>query len=169
MAATAKQALYTSINNKNESDFNESNSTLSAPTVFDDVMVSSRNTKVRLTGTPPIKKGSVTFYYNRRTFVSLTGSAPVDLVWGAELRIHDLIPQLNAKYAINLTEDDLVDAGLPDREQLFTTFSITASYDSYGWRGSFVVNLQVPAEDVEDEVEDPELDDPELVDGGNPA
>lgn len=166
MAATAKQAVYTRINSANITSFNESNTVMSAPTVLNNPEVSPKNTTVRVTGIPPLMKGSLPFYYNRRAFTATTGSAPVELVWGAELRIHDLIPQLNEKFGINLVEDDLVDAGLPDRSQLFTSFSITASYDSYGWMGSFVVNLQVAPVDIEDEVEDQELDNPDL--GGEP-
>lgn len=159
MPATALQALYTRINNENLTDFNESNALISAPTPFSNAEVSNKNTTVLLTGIPPIKKGSIRFYFNRRAFTTRMGAEPVELDWGSEVRIHDLIPKLNAKFDLALVEDDLVDAGLPSRDELFTSFSVTASSDSYGWLGSFVLNLQVPAVDVNDEVTDTDLDD----------
>lgn len=160
MPATAKQSLYSRINDENDTDFNDVNTQMSAPSPFSNTDVSLRNTTILLTGVQAHgKTGSVRFYYNRKPFSALAGNAPVELEWGPEQRIIDLIPKLNTLFNIHLVESDLVDAGLPDHDEGFTSFSISAASDSYGWTGSFIVNLQAPPSNIEDEVGDTDIDD----------
>lgn len=165
MAATAKEALYSLINAENDTSFNAINTTMSAPETINDPQITTRNTTVVLSGNPAQgKTGAVRFYYNRVDIGAFAGPEPIELEWGGELRIHDLIPKINAALNINLQEDDVVDSGLPDREQLFTSFALVVKYDSYGWTGQFTLNLQVPPVDVGDEGGGGDLDG---LDGGD--
>lgn len=158
MASTAKQALYTKINQANGVTYNESNVAMSAPAPVVNPAISAKNTSVLLQGIPSAGKiGSARIYYNRRTLQSVAGGSPLELPWDTETMIADLIPKINQAFGIQLENEDLVDAELPDRAEGFASFSIVAAADSYGWTGFFVVHLGIDAGNVGDEIQQPEV------------
>lgn len=158
MPLTAKQALYQLINTANGTDFTAVNTQLSAPTTNDNPTVSSRNTKVVLSAVPNKGyTGAVTLYYNRTPITTITGSGTVDLDWGNERYISELIPKLNTQFNQAFVPEDFVEAVLPDDEEGVVTFAMVVSSGSYGWTGFFNLRLTKIGPDLSSVVETTEL------------
>jgi hypothetical protein len=95
--------------------------------------------------------GSVVVTYNRVNLATIPtiAAAPAEFPLGNATTLKDLIPEFNAKYGVNLTDDDFVDAPIPE----FTgglneehTIQLVAKADSLIYIGS--VDIVVQGEDI---------------------
>ncbi len=171
MALNSKAALYALINRDNDVEYTEANVSMGPPTVNVDTQLSNRNTAVTLSGIPEAgKTGSVTVYYDRVNIDEAAGGPSINLVWGNETRIINLIPKLDAILRTNLTTADIVDNALPDQsEDGSITFELVMASGSYGWTGSLTINLGVPLEDIAEVIEVTDLNGLFLSDLQDPA
>ncbi len=95
--------------------------------------------------------GSVVITYNRVALgtIPTIAAAPAEFQLGNAQTLKDLIPEFNAKYGVNLTDDDYVDAPIP----AFTgelneehTVQLVAKADSLIYIGS--VDIVIKGEDI---------------------
>lgn len=93
--------------------------------------------------------GSVTVLYNRVDMAEIPGLNNKIFPAGNAVNVSDLIPEINARYHINLQPSDYVDAALPPftgepNEDL--NFQVTANSDSLVWFGNVI--LTITANDI---------------------
>lgn len=110
----------------------------------------ARNTQVTVSAAADSGySGSVDVLYNRVDMALIPGTNPTVFPAGNATNVSDLIPEINARYHINLGATDYVDAALPPftgepNEDL--QFQVTASSDSLVWFGNLI--LIVTANDI---------------------
>jgi len=110
----------------------------------------ARNTELTVTAKAGSGySGSVTLKYNRVDMAEIPGALNVEYTKGDAENISDLIPEINARYGINLQAEDYVDAPLPNftgtpNEKI--DFEIVAAADSLVWRASLI--LKLASEDI---------------------
>jgi hypothetical protein len=111
----------------------------------------ARNTKVTVTAVPGSGyKNFKSLLYNRVELAVIPGARSIEFPKGDALKIADLIPEINARYQLNLTTNDFVDGDLPNftgtpNEKL--DFQLAANADSLVYIGS--VTLKIIAEDLD--------------------
>jgi hypothetical protein len=151
-----KQIILDLINEKNPSlGLTEELVTFGAPAVYSGA--ENRNTKLTLAAVEPSSgySGSRDIFYNRVDISVVPGTRSKVFSLGNAVNISDLIPEINARYGINLTADDYTDAALPT----FTDqvpgeekdFTITITAGSLVWTNSVTLQLQrndIPLEDA---------------------
>lgn len=128
----------------------------------------NRNTKVTITAV----KGSgyknfKDLQYNRVDYAVIPGARSVEFPKGEALKLADMIPEINARYGINISANDFVDADLPvfadsvPNQKL--DFVLTASAESLIYRGSVTFKLINEDLDLAVIISDPVLDGLEYV------
>lgn len=107
-----------------------------------------RNTQLRVTAAPGSGYvGFVDVLYDRVDMADIPGLMSKIFPVGNAVNVADLIPEVNARYGINITSSDFVDAPLPaatggiPNEQV--DFVVTAAADSLVWLGSLTLKYQV--------------------------
>lgn len=131
-----------------------------------------RNTKVTITAVPGSGyKNFKDLEYNRVDYAVIPGARSIEFPKGDAVKVAELIPEINARFGLNISENDFVDADLPEfvglpNEKL--DFVLTANADSLVYRGS--VTLKIVAEDLDLAVliSDPVLDGLEYVQPAEP-
>ena len=116
-----------------------------ATAVVDPVMADRYNTVIDVVMLPGSMYDGVTqLYYNRINLAhEFATSRLQDLHYlgiGQEKTLHDIIPKLNLKFGLALTEDEVIDGPIRDAG-LFTLVNIKVMPTSKRYYGSFNINL----------------------------
>jgi len=108
-----EQIIIDLVNDKNPSlGLTTSLVTFGAPAVYSGT--EARNTKLTLSAASGSGySGDRDIFYNRVAITDVPGTRSLDYTVGNAVNVSDLIPEINARYGINLTAADYVDAVLP--------------------------------------------------------
>jgi hypothetical protein len=147
-----QQILVAQINNDNSTSLTPALLTFGLPTANTGTNP-ARNTSLTITAaTGSGYTGSVTLQYNRvdlSTLPTINTGAVTVFSLGDAAKVSDLVPEINAAFAINLTASDFVDASLPT----FTgqpneehPFNVVANANSIVWINQ--VTFTVQANDI---------------------
>lgn len=138
--------------------------TFGLPTAQD---INGRNTKLTITAVPGSGyKNFKDLEYNRVDLAVIPGARSKEFPVGNAVQISEMIPEINARYGINLTANDFVDgplpifAGEPNEKK---DFVITASADSLIYRGTLTLTVAAEDLDLAILISDPVLDGLEYV------
>ena len=142
-----KETIVNNLNAKNGRFFAVSDFTFGPGQNVNDVVpkpVTACNSSVLLRSNNPLYGGSVRVNYDRLDFSKVFSTTPLNTY--AKLRsfrpatIHDLIPDLNDYYGLQLTAEDIVDRPLTLTDGAGTAV-IEATPGSLGWTGKFTVTI----------------------------
>lgn len=142
-----KETIVANLNAKNGRFFAVSDFIFGPGQNVNDVVpkpVTACNSSVLLRSNNPLYGGSVRVNYDRLDFSKVFSTTPLNTY--AKLRsfrpstIHDLIPDLNDYYGLQLTADDIVDRPLALTDGAGTA-EIEAAVGSLGWIGKFTVTI----------------------------
>ena len=122
----------------------------------------SKNTKIVIT---PVQgsgyKDAVELFYNRPSIATVPGARSKEFPVGNAVNVSDVIADINARYQLNLTVDDYVEAALPAFEgepNETQDFTLTMKSTSLLFSGSVVLTLQGSDISLNDAIVNKELD-----------
>lgn len=145
----SKQIVLDLINFDNQSSLTASDIAFGIPAVNTDP-TPPRNTKLTVTAEPNSGlAGSVEVQYDRVNLSLLAGTMSKEFSVGNATMISDIIPEINARYHVNLAADDYVDASLPafaGEPNEILPVDVVAKAGSLVWIGTYQFNLR--AEDI---------------------
>lgn len=129
--------------------------------------VNGRNTKLTITAVPGSGyKNFKDLEYNRVDLAVIPGARSIEFPAGNATQISEIIPEINARYNINLSANDFVDGPLPTFEgepNEKKDFVVTAAADSLVYRGTVTFSLVAEDLDLNVLIADPVLDGLEYV------
>lgn len=147
VSLTAKQQALQLLNEANDRQFNETHLSFGIPQPYNGEI--DRNTSVVVSPVPGASTlfEPVTLYYNRLDlgvmFASVAGG--VSLTYDVEyVETHQLLRDINEKFSINLTQEDILNEALNVAPGFPKRQTIRAHINSLGYIGEFQLDLVRP-------------------------
>jgi len=137
--AQPPEAIITDlINNSNGTTFVSSHLAFGSPFLPSEDDGAPRNTLLSVTaadGSP--FTGTVVLEYNRLPFSYLVDGHAAAFFRGDAERVSDLLPQINARYGVQIGIADIIDAPLaePNEDETPVAFTLVASPSALVWQG----------------------------------
>lgn len=95
-------------------------------------------------------KGEVVVTYNRVPAADIPGARQKSFEKGTFTKVSQLLPQINARYGVNIAADEIVDADLPALTTDPVAFNLVFVAGSLVFTGTLALEVTPDATDIED-------------------